>query len=336
MAVDYFNNSSNDYINPSLPVCPGVADGGGTFEFIPKRSLGVISGGDIMAAIDFTDFSQAVTGWTKERKTIQPGEVTFIQGLTKGLLYRTLVFTIDNADISSNDAGYYITVDMSIGYYKNFRYTTIDVSATGDYDNGIDIGNALDIALGDLAVGVNADSIVSIDASSYFSFSGDALGFNFEIPYLQYTLDGCTHILSSDANRNVLSAKYPNTGMLGYTLKLIYPSVATDDSDHYINLKHAPTTFSYFDVSTGDASIYVNYIKQVDAGNNTSSDTVMSAGEFLNYVDTNELWEKVGQLKVWLSAVDTDENSNIANLLTGFYLFNPQAFPVMVEYMVIL
>jgi len=333
MAVDYFNNQSNDYINPALPVCPGVADGNGTFEFIPKRSLGVISGGDIMASIDFTDFSQTVTGWTKERKTIQPGEVVFIQGLSKGISYRSLVFPITQIDVSS-DSGYYIHVDMSIGYYKNFRYTVTNVSTNGDFDSGIDIGNALDIALGDLNISVNAASYLAIDVSQRFVFIGSLAGYDFDVTNFQYILNSSTHLITSDPLQEVVASKYPNSGMLGYVLKVIFPSISTVASAEYLNLKHIPTTLTYYEASTGSG--FVEYTKTVDAGNNISTDEIMSAGDFLNYIDVNELWEKVGQLKVWFSAEDPESNSNTTNLLTGFYLYNSETFPIMIEYMVMI
>ena len=335
---DYFNNSSNDYINPSLPVCPGIPDGeSGLFKFIPKRTLGVISGSNIMAQIDFTDFSQSVTAWTKERKTLQSGEVFFIQGLTKGLSYETFVFPVaDSIDISSNDTGYYTHVDMSIGYYSSFKYTVSDISVNGDASLGIDIDNAINIAFGTLNISVDATSLLSPDVSGYFTFVGSTAGYDFEIPNISFRMyDGSIHSLTSDPSEYILPAKYPNTAMLGYTLKLIYPDAADVAADRWIYTKHIPTSLTYYEVSTGTgpSAAYKQYIKNVDAGNNVSTDEIMSSGDYLNYVDVNGYWDKVGQMKVWLTGEDPETNSATTNLLTGFYVYNPHEFPVILEYM---
>ena len=65
-------------------------------------------------------------------------------------------------------------------------------------------------------------------------------------------------------------------------------------------------------------------------GNSTSS--TMSAGDYLAYIEENNKWEKVGLLRIWLSA-DDPENSSIENLITGFYVYNPHDFEVKIEYM---
>lgn len=327
MAVDYFNNSSNDYINPALPVCPGAADGDASFEFIPKRSLGVVSGSDILASIDFSDFSQAVTAWTKERKTIQSGEVVFIQGLTKGISYKTEVFPYENP--STGVAEYYMQADVSLSYYKNFKFTTIDVSVSGDFVNGIDIASAFNIAFDDLSIPLT----VELDASG-FTFVGSNLGYEYDVINFNLTLDASTTILTQDASQLIPAAKYPNTAMLGYVLKVTYPSTSTDESYQYIHLNHVPSNLTYYEVSTGGC--FSQYQVSVDAGMSGGScviDDVMSAGDYLNYVEVNGLWDKVGKLRVWLTAPDPEDNSSTTNLITGFYLYNPQLFPVMVEYM---
>lgn len=340
MAVDYFNNSSNDYINPALPVCPGQSDGDASFEFIPKRSLGVVSGSEILAAIDFSDFSQSVTGWTKERKTIQPGEVVFIQGLTKGISYKTEVFPYPIAsnasdafyDISTGVAEYYMHADISLNYYKSFKFTTIDVSVAGDFVNGIDIANAFNIQFEALNVAITVD----IDTSG-FTFTSANLGYEYDITNFNLTLDLSTRILTEDASQHIPAAKYPNTAMLGYVLKVTFPSTSTDESYQYINLNHVPSTLTYYEASVG--VYFVEKTVSVDAGMSGGSciaDEVMSAGDYLNYVDVNGFWEKVGKLRVWLTAPDPESNSSISNLITGFYLYNPQTFPIMVEYMTIL
>jgi len=66
-----------------------------------------------------------------------------------------------------------------------------------------------------------------------------------------------------------------------------------------------------------------------------STSTTLSAGDYLYYVDTNNLWEKVGPVKIWLSTSDPAD-SNIENLITGFYVFNPHTYAIKIDYMVVL
>ena len=321
--TDVFNNTSNDYINPTLATCPGVSDEY-AFEFLPKRLLGVVSGNDTLMSLDFADFSQPVTQWSQDKKLLQSGEVVFISGLTKGVSneQEVLLFT-------SEPSSYYVSVDLSIGYYKNFKYTTIDVSANGDLTANVDIADALNITLGNKGVGVTVD----VDASG-FIFTGSGVGYAFDVTNLNVAYDGSTFILNEDLNRHINATRYPNGAMLGYVLKLTFPNSVTDENYKYLNLNHIPTTFSYYEASTGSG--YVKYTKTVDAGmNGASNSTTMSAGDYLNYITENTGWEKVGRFRAWISASDPD-NDNQENLITGFYLYNPQTFSIQVEYMVIL
>ena len=337
--ADLFNtNVSNDYINPSLPQCPGDADSA-KFEFLPGQEVGIIFGSDIILSMGLGDISQPVTGWVQQTKILQPGEVTFVQGLTKGISYRVQRFPFDGSvayEESGSNHKFYLSVDLSINYYKNFRYYQDAVHATGDYTNGITIENALDIAFDTKGI-----TVTTTYDTSALTFTGDTKGYSFNITKLDASLFEVTsdikETLIEDVSSAISAFKYPNGAMLGYVLKVTYPSTATTDSTKYIEINHVPDSLVYFEVSTGDSSCWVRYDKTVDVGLSGAScvgDT-LSAAEYLDYVQTNNKWEKVGVLRMWLTAEDPD-NSNIENLITGFYVYNPQIFAIQIDYMTIL
>jgi hypothetical protein len=57
----------------------------------------------------------------------------------------------------------------------------------------------------------------------------------------------------------------------------------------------------------------------------------MSAGDYLEWITENEDWKKVGDSYIWTSAPD---NGDTRNLIDGFYVYNPQTFPVQIDYLI--
>jgi hypothetical protein len=338
MAIDLFgNNTSNDYIYPTLAECAGNSDSA-TFEFLPNDQVGIISGSDIILSMGLGDISQPVTGWVQQTKLLQPGEVIFIQGLTKGISSRVQVFPFDGSvayEESGSNHQYYLSVDMSINYYKNFRYYQDVVRATGDYTNGVTIETALDIAFDAKGILVNT----TYDVSG-LTFTGTTAGYAYNITALNASLFEVSYdvgeSLIEDTSSAIAAFKYPNSAMLGYVLKVTYPSTS-EDEEKYIKINHVPDNLVYFEASTGNSSCWVRYEKSVDVGLSGASCTgdTLSAAEYLDKVETNNEWEKIGVLRIWLTAEDP-ESSNIENLITGFYAYNPQSFAVQIDYMTIL
>lgn len=334
---DLFNsNISNDYINPDLAPCAGSSDTA-TFEFLPGQQVGVVSGNATLVAMDWGDLSQEVTGWNEQTRLVQSGEVIFIPGLTKGVTYKTQYFPIDGSVAYDTYLDpLYMSADISISYYQNFRYYNVNVHATSAESLGINIADAFNVELG--ARGINV--YTSWDASK-FTFTGSTAGYEFNVSAIdvsRWTPDTSIvgNSLDEDVSARIPSAKYPNTGMLGYMLKVTYPSTITNDYDKWVYLKHAPDDIVFYEPNTGDPDSYVRYYKTVDVGmNGSSSDTVMSAGDYLNWVTVNNQWEKVGIMRAWIAAEDP-ANSNTENLLTGFYIFNPQVQTIQIDYITLI
>ena len=334
MAVDLFNsNTSNDYIYPELNPCPGESDGA-TFEFLPGQNVGIISGSDILSSMGLGDISQPVVGWDQQTKLVQPGEVTFVSGLTKGITQQVQSFLFDTS-VCDGTNEFSMIVDLSLNHYRSFRHYDSALHVEANLVDGISIANALNIAFANEGILITA----AYDSSG-LTFTSSTAGYQIDITnvYATCTNDpSISYLMIYDASNSVPAFKYPNTAMLGYVLKVDYPSTA-QDYDSYIQITHVPYTLTYFEPSTGNSECWVKYIKTVDiglAGKVCCYPTVMSANDYLAYIEENNMWEKVGLLRIWVSAVDPD-NSNIKNLIPGFYVYNPHTFAVQITYMTIL
>ncbi len=334
MAVDLFNsNTSNDYIYPELDPCPGESDGA-TFEFLPNQNVGIISGSDILSSMGLGDISQPVTGWDQQTKLIQPGEVTFVPGLTKGITQQVQAFLFDPS-ICTGTNQYTMVVDLSLNHYRSFRHYDSALHAEANIIDGLNIENALNIAFADQNISITASY-----TSDGIIFTGSPAGYQIDITnvYATCTDDPSTgYLMIADTSSSIPAFKYPNTAMLGYVLKVDYPSTA-EDYNSYIQITHVPETLTYFEPSTGNTECWVKYTKTIDiglAGKTSCYENVMNANDYLAYIEENNKWEKVGPLRIWLSAVDPD-NSNIKNLIPGFYVYNPHTFAVQITYMTIL
>ena len=331
--ADLFNNTSNDYINPTLAPCAGNADEY-TFEFLPGQQVGIVSGSSIIAAMGLGDIQQGVEGWVTQTKILQPGEVTYISGLTKGITNEVQRFLYTNATSDGNDHSMYTTIDISINYYNNFRNYNRRLIASASPTNGINIANAFNILF-------SADGIpisVTCDASG-ITFEGSNQGFSFDITgpdasvWDPTTPFYGTGFMVEDTSAYVPAFKYPNGAMLGYVLKVTYSDTTQPEND-FVMINHVPDYLEYF--VEGPLGVWTRYYKPVDVGQSATCPTdTISSGEYLDWVQTNGKWEKVGVVKIWLTAVDPADSA-VENLITGFYVFNPQVTAVKIDYMTIL
>jgi hypothetical protein len=351
MSVDLFNNTSNDYISPNFQPCAGSGSQE-TLKFLDNGQVGIVSGTNIVSYIDFSSISIDIEGYNKEIKTLQSGEVVYIPGLTKGLLNKQIAFTIP--DLSSNDltlSPYFMILDFSINYYKNFRYTNTNIDTSSNYSQNITITNAVNLSLSSNNVSVS----MSYDPS-YFAFGGSVEGYDFAISNVVLTLidasenssspfyadvsDGIryprTFTLTDISTMEIPYARYPNGGEQGVLLKLTYPtssSLTIADTDKWLYLNHVRNEITTWELDA--SSNYQAITRTVDVGlSGSSTTTVMSAGDYLDYVTANEYWQKIGWFYLISSAPDTEDDDSISNLINGFYLYNPQTFPIKVEYMV--
>jgi len=108
------------------------------------------------------------------------------------------------------------------------------------------------------------------------------------------------------------------------------PSTATLENCKIVQINMTQDCSIAWDVDS--STYYQKYIKKLDVGmNGGSTETVMSAGDYLDYINTNDLWRQFGDMYAWTTA--PDECSDCHNLIDGFYVYNPHTFDVKIEYM---
>lgn len=349
--VDLFNSTSNNYVTPNFKPCAG--SDGDKLEFLDNGQVGIINGSNILSFIDFSSISIDVEGYNHEIKVLQAGEVAYVNGLTKGLLNRQQGFLIP--DLSSAvlaDSPNFMQIDFSINFYKNFKYNNINLEASANDALNISITTATNTLFSSNSINVN----LNYDPS-FFTFLGSVEGYDFDVSTVILTLIDASQNADSPFYANVDAsgirvprtfnlveasiydipyARYPNGGMQGVLLKVIYPlpsSMALDEWNKWIYLNHIQNEVT---VWAKDASgNYQPTVKTVDAGlSGSSTATVMSAGDYLEYVTDNDYWDKIGYFYLKAAPPDNPDDDTLANLMNGFYLYNPQTYPVKVDYMV--
>jgi hypothetical protein len=347
--TDVFNNPSNDYILPALKPCESISDSL-VFEFLPKEYVGVTLGPNIVTSMSLGDIQEPISDYSTEKKIIQSGEVVYIQGLTKGLIKRTQVFDIPYTSYGDNDK-FFLALDLSINFYKNFKYMSIDIEASANFGQNIDIDDATNLVFGNNYIGINA----TYD-SSFFQFQGLSDGWDFDIYnvnilIIDASLDinspfpavidssgnrvNQSYVLSADSSLETLAAKYINGAMQGVVLKTTFPNNSTITcSDEWIYLNHVPNTVTIWEQDTIDPSAFIAITKRVDVGlNGPDSSTVMGASGYLDFITTNNEWSKIGSLYARVNPPDINDGDT--NLVNGFYLFNPHDFDVAVDYIIV-
>ena len=249
--TDVFNNSSNDYIYPGLSPCPGTGED--QYLVWTADGLCIIKGASVISCISFADLEIPVNGFSKEQKILGTGEVTFIPGLTKGLCNKYQGFTMPYL-VSTNSAlnPYFMQIDLSINYYKNFSYVMGDVDASASYVQNISIDTAVNLAFG--TDGIN---ITSVYDPCIFSFTGGLAGYEFDITNVVLSIIDISmnanspfaheenaeqYVLVEDVSAAVPSAKYPNTAMQGIILKGTYPyeyqNTVLCEEDKWVQINH--------------------------------------------------------------------------------------------------
>jgi len=331
------NNSSDVFyanINgTSLNLPPCSTNDGMYFEFLPQEQIGITKGPDTLISMAFSDIAIPVTNYNMQTKVLEPQEVIFIPGLSKGLTYEVQKFN-DTSTYTSLDL-YYLKLDLSINYYSNFRYISKAITASGNYSQNITIENALNTTLSNNNIKITA----TFDVSS-FTFTGTALGYEYNISTAILTLYDSSnavvavHNLTEDVSAYIPSSRYPAGAMKGVLIKALYPTSNSDVTQDWLYINHVVTPFTYYEATTCASTIvYEKKTKIVDVGSATctTSDTI-NAGDYLSYITENNLWNKFSKLYLVTEAQDNDDYST-ENYIEGFYVFNPHPFDVQIDYM---
>jgi uncharacterized protein YjbI with pentapeptide repeats len=238
MATDLFNNSGNNYANPGFSPCVGSADSN-FFEFL-KNGVGITSGSDVLSEIDYSNIKIPVSSWSQQIRIVNPGEVTFIQGLSKILLSKQQGFTMPvlaSTDDTLNK--FFMDIDLSINYYEGFGYKGSNIDTSSNYATSLGIDDAITLDLYNKNIGVT-----STYSESIMYFNGSVAGTEFDVtnvtltivdasenadsPFAANVVNGVrqqiTYDLVLDPLYNVNSAKHINTASQGIVIKNVYPT----------------------------------------------------------------------------------------------------------------
>jgi uncharacterized protein YjbI with pentapeptide repeats len=266
--TDLFNNPSNDYVNPGLSPCAGASDD--AYFGIGDGNAEITSGSDILAKLDFSDIQIPVSAYSTETKILEEGEVVYIPGLTKGLQKRKQVFFMPNLVSTDEDLNpYFLTVDLSLSYYKNFKYVQVAIDASANYGQNISLEDALNIALDGISVTATYDP-------STLSFTGTVDGFDFTVSnVILGVIDASQNVdspfpneanaetygLVEDPDSEVCYAKYPNGASQGIVMKGIYPSsTPMTPYDHWLYINHVSDYVTFYEPIEID-----NYVADVSS-----------------------------------------------------------------------
>jgi len=255
MAIDLFNNPSNDYIYPGLSPCPGVGDD--QYLVWTENGLAIIKGSDVISEIGFSDLQVPVNSFSKQQLILGSGEVVFIPGLTKGLCNKALGFFLPSLDSSDLDLNsYFLGIDFSINYYKNFSYTSTHIDVSANYEQNLGIADALNIKFDELGIKVSSSYDPSI-----LCFAGTTAGYEYFITNATLRVydtseaygspfpiggNAQTYDLIEDPSAYIPAFKYPNTAMQGIALKGIYPNEQAE-CDKWFYLHHVTDYVIVFD-----------------------------------------------------------------------------------------
>lgn len=259
---DLFNNTSNSYIDPNLAACRGTNQSK-YLEFI-DGGIGIISGSSTLVKLDFSNLSILVNSWNQQLQDIQPGEVIFVPGLTKGLTKRRQVFNWPDSILASTTNlalnKYFMEIDLSINYYDSFSYTIKGIESSSNYTENIAIDDALSLELSSQSI-----SVGSIYSDSSIEFLGDQAGWQYNITNAILTIiDTSENVLSpfpnigtiqtydliEDISVGVSYANYPNSAQQGIVLYVKYPTtykgVETSEFDKWIDINHIPASLDIY------------------------------------------------------------------------------------------
>jgi len=287
MATDVFNNPSNDYVYPALSPCAGSGSDS-NLEFIDD-GIGIVSGSNILAYVDFGSIKIPVSAYSVETKIIGEREVIYIPGLSKGLALRQQGFTIPNIYSHDEDLNsLFFQIDFSINYYQGFSYTFSNIDVSSNYALNVNIEDALNIALGGLGIKVSSTYDPSI-----LTFIGTLAGYDFNISNVVLTTipssdpsvfdDAVEYQLVEDVLAKIPAATYPNGGMQGIIMKGVYPTTTPSTPyDKWLYINHVPSSIQYYSQIEID-----NYITNIRKEQTITYDPSITWGPFINNIDVN-------------------------------------------------
>lgn len=342
--IDYFNNTSNNFVDPGFKNCYGANDTTSYLVF-EDGNADIINNGNILSSLNLNDIKFPLTQFVKETKYINPDSYIILGDLTKGLAFRQQYFQLPN--YASSDLEYKVNLKFEISFFKNFLWETKEFIISPDkktYTSVIDVINSL---FKDNNINVTANI-----ESEYLVFKGNNSGYSFNVFNMFIGIEGLDEWfeLNEDISKSVDSIKYINGSCKGIVAKFTYPKYNNENIEEYdkfILYKSIPDTVDIYmpytfdpscqiDSSCFDPSIMQFYTKESYNVliNNACGEDFMPMNKYMNYLTTNNLWDSTG---VFFSnlATENNENNNSKLSVRSMIFYNPHYFPVKVDYLIV-
>ena len=342
--IDYFNNTSNNFVDPGFKNCYGSNDTTSNLVFEDSKA-NIINNGDVLSSLNLEDIKFPLTQYIQETKYINPDSYIILGDLTKGLAYRQQYFQLPNYNNSS--LSFNIKLKFQISYFKNFTWITDSYTIEPNSKTHTSLTDTINNIFTEN--NINASSKLSGD---YLVFEGKTEGFSFNVFNMQLAVLGLDEWfdIEEDVSKAVDSIKYINGACKGIVMKITYPKYNNEnieDIDKYIYYKSIPDTIDIYspfefdpscniDASCYDPSTMQLYTKQTYELiiNGACGDNIMSLNEYMSKLTKENLWNTTGVFFANLST-ENDKNSNLKTLIPSMIFYNPHYFPVKIDYLIV-
>jgi hypothetical protein len=365
MAVDLFNqyysNPKKQFVYTNM-TCSSASSADNT-NFIINNTEGQISNGtDILSSLSLSSIKESVTEWSNQTKTIEPYSILYLQGLDFGLTFMQRGYgQIDASLINTNLWEYFVRLDASFGYLEGGASKTLSISIKADYENHINIIDALNnsfaltnapftVELKDSSVLLFTSSISGLEFSALTDVSLSTIENDVSNPYSPF--EATSYVLNQIDSYYVPAKKYPNGAYKVLLITADYPKYnasSIDESELSLQIAHIKDKVDLYekDTSTNQYNKLTKYVVDsyfnqdefsyfawANPNNNTDVSAISDASTnyiglygYINWIESNELWKKFGSLYAIISAGD-DLGSSHLNLISSPIIYNPNSFPI--------
>ena len=340
--IDYFNNTSNNFVDPEFKNCYGSNNTSSELIF-EDGNADVINNGNVLSSLDLSDIKFPLTQYIRETKFINPDSYIILGDITKGLAYRQQFFQLP--DYNENDLKYNIKLKFKINFFKDFIWDIIELNITPDKKTYKSICDTINVLFKDN--NINASSSLE---NGYLIFKGNLEGYSFNVFNMFLKVEGLDEWfeLTEEKTKSVDSIKYINGACKGIVAKFTYPKYNNEnisEVEKYVLYKSIPNTVDIYSSYQLDPSCFIDpscydsiplFTKETYNVfiNNVCGEDSMPINKYMNYLNKNNLWENTGVFFSNLST-ENDPNSNLKSLVRSMIIYNPHYFPVKIDYLIV-
>lgn len=178
---DVFNNPYNNYVCPTFPTCANSGADDFYFEFIDKKSVGIVSTKNTIMSLDLSDISSYARSWSQETKIINANDSIYITGEEFSPQCKHIEYEeVKTFPTKYQEYQYYFTLKFRYSNGSKWKVKTIEVSILDDFnlEPVITYLNKLAPILG---LDMKFDYIVNENANNSFIVDSTIESFKFDM-----------------------------------------------------------------------------------------------------------------------------------------------------------